>query len=231
MNMYEDLIGKSVYIKHSNKATYLKLVGLRGVVSRVSGGSIGVTIDGLTNEASTYGVFWFDRNELTVLKEGRKDTNMKEFTRVAMVRLLGYSKKDYAFALYDDEFKCIENLGSDYKDTLVVVNPNNKNDRALGTITEIYDSEYFFNTNNISVTAEIIGVVDMSGYNAREAEKQRYAEIAKKKAAIEKELEAEISKRKTMEYYETIAKEYADNPRLAELVAELKQLDTACNAN
>ena len=51
-----------------------------------------------------------------------------------------------------------------------------------------------------------------------------FDELAKKKAAIEKELEAEINKRKSIEYYEAMAKEYSDNPKLAELVAELKQL-------
>jgi flagellar biosynthesis/type III secretory pathway chaperone len=64
----------------------------------------------------------------------------------------------------------------------------------------------------------------MAGHIAREAEKARQKELAKKKAAIEKELEAEINKRKSIEYYEAMAKEYSDNPKLAELVAELKQL-------
>ena len=74
------------------------------------------------------------------------------------------------------------------------------------------------------LTAEVVGVVNTSSYEAREAEKTRQAELAKKKAAIEKELEAEINKRKSIEYYEAMAKEYSDNPKLAELVAELKQL-------
>ena len=49
-------------------------------------------------------------------------------------------------------------------------------------------------------------------------------QVAKKKAAIEKELEEEINKRKTVEFYEEMANKYSDNPRLAELVAELKGL-------
>ena len=40
----------------------------------------------------------------------------------------------------------------------------------------------------------------------------------------EKELEEEIAKRKTLEFYEKMAEEYSDNPRLAELVGELKEL-------
>ena len=73
-------------------------------------------------------------------------------------------------------------------------------------------------------TAEVVGVVDMNGYVAREAEKVRLEEIAKKRAIIEAELEKEINKRKSVEYYEEMAKKYADNPRLAELVGELRGL-------
>jgi hypothetical protein len=38
------------------------------------------------------------------------------------------------------------------------------------------------------------------------------------------ELEKEINKRKSIEYYEEMAKQYSDNPRLAELVGELRGL-------
>ena len=71
---------------------------------------------------------------------------------------------------------------------------------------------------------EVVGVVNMDGYIARVEEENRLKELAKKKAAIEKELEAEINKRKSVEYYEEMAKKYSDNPKLAELVAELKGL-------
>ena len=64
----------------------------------------------------------------------------------------------------------------------------------------------------------------MDGYIARVEEENRLKELAKKKAAIEKELETEINKRKSVEYYEEMAKKYSDNPKLAELVAELKGL-------
>ena len=74
------------------------------------------------------------------------------------------------------------------------------------------------------VTAQVVGVVNMDSYLTRVEEENRLKELAKKKAAIEKELEAEINKRKSVEYYEEMAKKYSDNPKLAELVAELKGL-------
>lgn len=224
---YEDLVGKVVQIKRSDKTAYMKLIGMRGVVDRISGTTIGVRINNMNNEASAYGVFWFSRNEIKVLDEERRDMTMMNFKHVAKVKLDDYSKRDYAFALYDHEIAILEALGPNARDALVVVNASNKGNRVLGTISDICTAEDFYaddNNKNINITAEVVGVVDMSGHVAREAEKARQRELAKKKAAIEKELEAEINKRKSIEYYEAMAKEYADNPKLAELVAELKQL-------
>jgi hypothetical protein len=227
LNTYEDLIGKNVYIRRSGKTAYLKLIGRQGTVSRVSGTTIGVLIDGMTNAQSAYGVYWFSRNEIKILDEDRKDTNMKDFKHVAMVKLLNdYSKKEYAFALYDEELAALSALEGKTED-IVVVNASSKNNRVLGIITGIYTTEAFYdipNNKGINITAEVVGVVNMTGYVAREEEKRRQQELAKKKAAIEKELEAEINKRKSIEYYEAMAKEYSDNPRLAELVSELRQL-------
>ena len=109
----EDLIGKTVQIKRSNKTAYMKLIGMHGIVDRISGGTtIGVRIDDMNNEASAYGVFWFSRNEIKILDEDRKDITKMDFKHVAMVRLFDYSKKEYAFALYDEELTKLQNEGN-----------------------------------------------------------------------------------------------------------------------
>ena len=89
--------------------------------------------------------------------------------------------------------------------------------------------EDFYNIDKnrgIKITAEVIGVVNMDRYITREKEKIRLKEIKKKKAAIEKELDEEINKRKSIEYYEAMANKYSDNPKLAELVEELRSIET-----
>ena len=103
---------------------------------------------------------------------------------------------------------------------MVVVSARGKDNRVIGTVKEIMPVEEY----GKGVTAQVVGVVNMDGYIARVEEENRLKELAKKKAAIEKELEAEINKRKSVEYYEEMAKKYSDNPKLAELVAELKGL-------
>ncbi|GFI31384.1 hypothetical protein IMSAGC013_02779 [Lachnospiraceae bacterium] len=141
--------------------------------------------------------------------------NMTGFNRVAIVNLLeDYSKKDYAFALYDTEFRVLS-VGD-----LVVVNARGKDNRVLGTVKEVMTIDEY----GKGVNAQVVAVVNMDAYNARIEEENKAKEVAKKKVAIKKELEEEINKRKTVEFYEEMANKYSDNPRLAELVAELKGL-------
>ena len=149
----------------------------------------------------------------------REDINMEGFKNVAIVNLLeDYNEKDYGFALYDNELGMIQTMA--YYPAMVVVNARGKDNRILGTVKEIMTIEEY----GKGVTAQVVGVVNMDGYIARIEEENRLKELAKKKAAIEKEREAEINKRKSVEYYEEMAKKYSDNPKLAELVAELKGL-------
>ena len=144
---------------------------------------------------------------------------MEGYKNVAIVNLLeDYSKRDYAFALYDSEFEMIQTIA--HYPVMVVVNARGKDNRILGIVKEIMSVEYY----GKNVTAQVVGVVNMDAYNTRIEEENRLKEIAKKKAKIEKALDAEIKKKKDAEYYEKIAKEYSDNPLIVQLVAELKEL-------
>lgn len=218
-------VGKRVKIKYTSKDSYKMqgLVGKCGIVDRVSGGTLGVLVDGKRNNVSAYGLFWFDKDEVNFLNNESEGFIMEGYKNVAIVNLLDdYSKKDYCFALYDEDLDLISAIQSTYDaHAMVVVNARGKNNRILGTVKEVMPIE---NYKGVKPTAEVVGVVNMNNHIAREVEKERLAELAKKKAAIEAELEKEISKRKSVEYYEEMAKQYADNPRLAELVAELKCL-------
>lgn len=148
-----------------------------------------------------------------------EDIKMEGFKNVVIVNLLeDYSKRDYAFALYDSEFEMIQTIA--HHPVMVVVNARGKDNRILGIVKEIMSVEEY----GKNVTAQVVGVVNMDSYLTRVEEENRLKELAKKKAAIEKELEAEINKRKSVEYYEEMAKKYSDNPKLAELVTELKGL-------
>lgn len=227
--MSNDVIGKRVKIKSTITKTYLAygLIGKYGTIKRVSDncksrGFIGVAIDGVNNPASSYGVFWFYEGEFDFIRNESEENVMEGFKYVAIVNLLeDYSKKDYAFALYEDDYRMISFVEAVRPPAMVVVNARQKNNRLLATVKKIIPVEEY---NGTKITAEVVGVVDMNRFIRREEEKIRLEELAKKRAAIEAELEKEINKRKSVEYYEEMAKKYSDNPRLAELVCELRIL-------
>lgn len=213
-----------IKVRHISTSTYHKfaIVGMYGVVKKYASGKYGVLLDNVKNPASREGLFWIKSNELKFVEDESEDINMTGFNKVAIVNLLDdYNKKDYGFALYESEWVLMEQDILDVKpNTMVVVNARGKDNRVLGVVKEIMTVEEY----GKGVTAQVVGVVNMNGYNARVKEEERLKELAKKKATIEKELEKEINKRKSVEYYEEMAKKYSDDPRLAELVEELKGL-------
>ena len=141
------------------------------------------------------------------------------FNDVAIVNLVDdYYKKDYAFALYMDDYTT-RNIDPG---KMVVVNAGGKDRRVVGIVKELMPLELY---TGKKITAQVIGVVNTDGFDAREAEEKRRIEIAKQRGKIEKELKAEIEKLQTAELYEMMAAKHPENTKLAELVAGLKALE------
>ena len=217
-------LNKRVKIKGTDKVSYTKdsVIGLYGVVESIHKDDIGVRVDGKRNSYSAVGLFWFKEKELKFLDNESEDNVMEGYKYVAIVNLVEDSyNRDYAFALYEDDYHMISYVEAVSSPAMVVVNARSKNNRLLATVKKIVPVEEY---NGCKITAEVVGVVDMNRFIRREEEKERLAELAKKRAAIEAELEKEINKRKSVEYYEEMARKYSDNPRLAELVGELRGL-------
>ena len=145
---------------------------------------------------------------------------MTGFNKVAIVNLVDdYNKKDYGFALYDEDMNEIVKYDTNHP-LYVIVNARGKDNRVLGILKEVKSVEAY----GECVTAQVVGVVNMNAYNARIDKENRQKEIAKQKASIEKELKSEIEKMNNIALYEKMAKEHPENPRLAELVNALKEL-------
>lgn len=147
---------------------------------------------------------------------------MAKFKQVAIVNLVeDYGKKDYAFALYKEEWELITSKDYMHNPVYVVVNARCKNNKILGVVKELKSTEEY----GKNVTAQVVGVVNMDAYNTRIKEETRQKEIAKQKANIEKELKSEIEKMNSITLYEKVASEHPENPRLTELVNALKELE------
>lgn len=218
----EEYMGRRVVVLNSHKPSYKKLIGKCGVVEKNSSGEIGVSIDGENNLSSNYGVYWFNRDELKILHEygNEVESMLNGFNYVAIVNLYEDSnKKDYVFALYDAELKKI-NSDTEY----VLVNPKFETNKVLGILQMIVPFEVFLKdekNKGTKITAQVIGTIDVSDYKERKAEENRLAEVAKKKAEIEKKLNEEIEKRRNLIWYKEMAEKY---PELAEMVSELEAL-------
>lgn len=159
-------------------------------------------------------------NVLSVEKVESEDNKMTGFSKVAIVNLVDdYNKKDYGFALYDEDINEIVKYDTNHP-LYLIVNARGKDNKVLGGLKEIKTVEEY----GKGVTAQVVGVVNMNAYNARIDEENRQKEIAKQKASIEKELRSEIEKMNNIALYEKMANEHPENPRLAELVNALKEL-------
>lgn len=219
-NEYQDRRVKVIY---TSKRQYRKenIVGRYGQVIKTTSGSIAVQIDGMYNAASSNGLYWFSRSELNIIRDESEGNKMTGFEQIAIVNLVeDYSKKDYGFALYENEWNLIVEEDPSKHPVYVVVNARGKDNRVLGVVKELMTVEEY----GKNVTAQVVGVVNMDGYNARIDEENRLKEIAKQKASIEQELKSEIEKMKNIALYEKMAKEHPENPRLTELVNALKEL-------
>lgn len=222
--VHDDYIDKRVIVKSTKKSHYRRdnIIDMSGIVTRESSGNVGVLLDGIRNSRSQYGIYWLHKYEVKITENESEDIKMTGFNCIAIVNLLeDYSKKDYAFALYDtEESLLLKSWNNEEFTSLVVTNAGGKDKRVLGKVKRIMNVEEY----GKGVTAQVVGVVNMDAYNARVEEENRLKEIAKQKAAIEKELKEEINKLHTIELYEKMANAHPENPRLKELVAELKGL-------
>jgi hypothetical protein len=160
-----------IIIKADRKSKYHKTLNKTGIVVNCSSGSeLGVQIDGLYNDASNKGLFWFKPYELEFAEKYENKNNggckMEGNFKIAVVNLVeDYNKKDYGFALYEDA-----KIGD-----LVVTNP--RSSYSLGIIKNILNQEEY----GSAVTKEVIGVVSMDTYNKRVVDRERAVKLEKEK--------------------------------------------------
>ena len=136
---YEEYQNQRVKVTYTNKRKYREenIVGLHGQVVKTTSGLIAVQIDGMYNAASSNGLYWFKRSELDIIRDESEDNKMTGFSKVAIVNLVDdYNKKDYGFALYDEDINEIVKYDTNHP-LYLIVNARGKNNRVLGILKEI----------------------------------------------------------------------------------------------
>ena len=176
-----------------------------GVIERKcpNSASVGIRLDKYTNSASSYGLFWFDKNQFEIIEE-KDEKIMLENYKVAGISFLEGSNAGlvYYYALYDDTIEI---------DDIVVVNTGHHG-LAIAKVVEI--EPYNVGKNHVRCGREIISRVDFSAYNER-------CEKAKKMAELKKEMDAKVQQLQNQAIYELMAEK---DPELKKMLDEYKAL-------
>lgn len=200
-----NLSGKRVVITYANrKNAYHNTLGAIGTIKNTSSGSeFGILLDEIMNPASNKGLFWFKSDEFKFLEEECEGNIMSKLTGFKAVAVVKQGYGTYHFAIYED--------GTDYYpgDKIAVSGQD-----SVLTIEEIISPEVAEERYRGNITAEVIGKVETSSYEAR---------IAKRKEAeeLKNSMDKAIKEMQEVDKYEMYAKQ---NPVLKKMLDKYKEL-------
>lgn len=202
--------GTRVKILRHRAYKKLKLVGLIGTVrSSYYAGNVGVDLDGLRNNNSSYGYFYFSPSELQIIDENVNEiiNNMEENNMSKITNYLNAVKIKFA-GDHDTSRYIYANFepGLEVNDTCVVKVPNQP--MEVATVVEILDG------NDYETDREIVARVDRFEYDNRVATRAKAAELKAKMNERAKQLQDII-------IYQTLAK---DDPDMMALLTEYQDL-------
>ena len=194
------------YVKIINyfpySSSYLnKYAGHKGEIQRISGSSIGVKLEDLTNQNSGYGLFWFKREELKLVnKKPQEEYFMDKNYHPVIINFISGSNTDvpYTYAAYED-----------YTEGDYVVVHTGHHGMAIAKVKSMGTED-----DKVEYGREIICKIDMTAYNDRKAR-------AKRKAELKSKMEAKVKELQETAIFEMLAKEDAG---LAEMLKEFKEL-------
>ena len=206
------LNGTRVKVISTKKKNHESTVGFFGTIQNTCGVSmysyrsstIGVLIDGMYNQSSNKGLFWYEKDELEILNPESEENNMVKLVGYKAVAVIKIGGSDYHYAIYED--------GHEYTwgDKVLVSGAC----KEVVTIDYIITPEEAIEKINKPITAEVITYADKTNYEER-VEKRKLAEELKKK------MDTEMKKMDEAAKYEIYAKQ---NPELAKMLEEYKSL-------
>ena len=194
------------YVKIINyfpySSSYLnKYAGHKGEIQRISGSSIGVKLEGLINQNSGYGLFWFKQKELELVnKKPQEEYFMEKNYSMIKAKYLdeSISKRELVCAAYEP-----------YEVNDYVVVKSGHHGFVVAKVTAVENVE-----PPVQYGREIVCKIDMSAYEDRKAR-------AKRKAELKSKMEAKVKELQETAIFEMLAKE---DSGLAEMLKEFKEL-------
>ena len=181
---------------------------MHGTVERESGNSIGIRIPGYENPRSSYGLWWFDADQVEFIENDKSEEiimmNQNENFMVAGVKFLDgtNTSKEYFYALFDEYF-----VGD-----LVVVQTGHHG-LSLAEITSIDCS----GKDRVKCSREIVTRVDMSSFYDRQEKRKALAQL-------KKDMDKKVKELQETALYELLAEK---DPSLAAMLEQYKSLTGA----
>lgn len=203
-------VGMSVRVIRQNKYRKYNLIDKIGTVLHgYNGSSIAVAFDGIANDLSEKGVFYFSAADLAIVEEKYHDrfkeennmsnSNITNYFNALKVKFIddgNVSRHVYA------NFDMSVEVGD-----LVVVKPAH-HDVALARVEEIMPD------NTYETTREVIAKVDTTYYKQR-------VEAREKIAKVKAQMQERAKKLQDIALYQMLAK---DDPEMAQLLADYQSL-------
>lgn len=180
-----------------------KYRGFIGIVQKSHhDSSVGVAFPNLTNEASSYGLFWFSVDNITIV-ENEEDFEMLKNYMTAGVKFLDGSNQDteYLYALYDENIT----VGD------IVVVKTGHHGFALAEVSSVRECDERF---PVKCGREIVNRVDFTAYHERCERVKRLGELRGK-------LDSKVKQYQQNAIYEMVAEK---DPTMKAFLDEYKEL-------
>lgn len=180
-----------------------KYRGFVGIVEKAHNKtSVGVAFPNITNKASSYGLFWFSVENITIV-ENEEDFQMLKTHITAGVKFLDGSNQDteYLYALYNENIV----VGD------IVVVKTGHHGFALAEVASVNEYDERF---PVKCGREIVNKVDFTDYNER-------CERVKRLGELKGKLESKVKEYQQNAIYEMVAEK---DPSMRAFLDEYKEL-------
>ena len=222
---YNNLINQEVLIRSTHIKSNRHTVGLCGVITKVSGSSFGIKIEGQYNPRSEYGCYWFHRNEFKLVKDVTDISDTYDY--VADVKIYG-DPDAVSCALFSEDYNSIMKILASNCGVFppVVIKQSESDSMVIGEVERIYnvDDLSVWSGNKRRIRYQIVGTADLSNFNIRVDKLHKAAEIHNKELIIRNNLSDYIRENGCVDIYRNLAQHLDNNSDLLNMISELEQL-------
>lgn len=202
-----ELIGKRVRVKWCDKYKRYNVKGRCGTIRAVYS-YIAVEIDGLHNDSSATGDFYFYKKHLEIIEDKNKEETIMAINTNHITNYLNTAKIHFLNDTNANRTYDYANYIIDLKEGDLCVVMSAQHGMGVARVVEIVRE------NDIPLSREIVCTIDTTAYDYR-------VETRKKAAELKQKMQERAKKLQDIVLYQTLAKE---DPEMAQLLSDFTNL-------